>query len=248
MALTRGCAQAKCADPTLPPPSPTRPQHRAAGSPAPPPSPPPLAAIAHYNSCLQNANSKARARRLRSLRLSEHWSSDDATTAAAQTGYIFIVTLAFMAYAIMRRYQMRKKFGFPRACPRRAWESCRALTPRARADGHWKIWASDVYAWVCCTLCALCQEARTLSYNNVIDGRWLGPAVSLNGLDLASDMERAQATAAEAAAAEGAVNNASSARLAALGAAAYGSGSQYGVAAAGEPAGDGMLSGDSDDD
>ena len=53
--------------------------------------------------------------------------------------------------------------------------------------------AHDLYAWVCCTLCALCQEARTLSYNNVIDGRWLGPQASLNGLDLASDMEKALA-------------------------------------------------------
>ncbi len=79
--------QAKCADPTLPPPSPTRPQHRAAGTPAPPPSPPPLAAIAHYDACLDHANSI--------------------------TGWVFFVTLAFMAYATFRRYQMRKKFGFP---------------------------------------------------------------------------------------------------------------------------------------
>jgi hypothetical protein len=52
--------QAKCADPTLPPPSPTRPAHRVAGAPAPPPSPPPLAAIAHYNNCLDDANNTAR--------------------------------------------------------------------------------------------------------------------------------------------------------------------------------------------
>lgn len=72
---------------------------------------------------------------------------------------------------------MRKKFGFP--------------------YGTWKIVASDLYAWVCCTLCAVCQEARTLSYNNVVDGRWLGPQVTLKGLDIASELERAQAAAAD---------------------------------------------------
>ncbi len=104
----------------------------------------------------------------------------------------------------------------------------------------------DLYAWVCCTLCALCQEARTLSYNNVIDGRWLGPAVSLQGLDLASDMEKAltaQAEAAEAAAAE--ASSTGIARLAAM-QGAYGGGRDYGVAPAGEVSG-GMLGTDDED-
>jgi hypothetical protein len=94
-----------------------------------------------------------------------------------QTGYLAIITGLFMLYSTYRRYQMRKKFGFP--------------------TGTWKIVASDLYAWVCCTLCAVCQEARTLSYNNVMDGRWLGPQVTLKGLDIASELERAQAAAAE---------------------------------------------------
>ncbi len=115
-----------------------------------------------------------------------------------------------------------------------------------RAGGTWKIIAEDAYAWVCCTLCALCQEARTLKYNNVVDGRWLGPAVSLNGMDLASAMEKAQAAQASAAEAANA-GTASSARLAALSAAAGPRGGG-GVEAAGDAAEGGMLSNDSDDD
>jgi hypothetical protein len=169
-----------------------------------------------------------------------------------QTGYIFIVTVVFWIYAIARRYQMRKKFGMPRKhtpsahtlllpCMRCLHGAHDEFVPTwlRLADGTWKIVAHDVYAWMCCTLCALCQEARTLSYNNVIDGRWLGPAVSLNGLDLASEMEKAQALQAEAAmSAEG-----SSARIAGLG----GGGSQYGLAAAGDPADDGLLPTDDDE-
>ncbi len=82
-----------------------------------------------------------------------------------------------MCYAAYRRYEMRKKFGFP--------------------SGTWRIMAEDLYAWVCCTFCAVCQEARTLAYNNVVDGRWLGPQVTLKGLDIAGELERAQAAAAE---------------------------------------------------
>ena len=93
------------------------------------------------------------------------------------TGYLSIILALFLLYSAFRRHQMRKKFGFP--------------------TGTWKIVASDLYAWVCCTLCAVCQEARTLSYNNVVDGRWLGPQVTLKGLDIASELERAQAAAAE---------------------------------------------------
>jgi hypothetical protein len=145
-----------------------------------------------------------------------------------QTGWIFFVTLAFMAYAIARRTQMRKRFGMP--------------------HGTWRIVAHDTYAWVCCTLCALCQEARTLSYNNVIDGRWLGPAVSLNGLDLASDMEKAQANAAEAAAeAAGIAGAASSARMAAALSGGSSIGASYGVMPSGAVAQGGMLA-DSDSD
>jgi hypothetical protein len=90
--------------------------------------------------------------------------------------------------------------------------------------------AHDFYAWVCCTLCALCQEARTLSYNNVIDGRWLGPQASLNGLDLASDMEKALAYQAAKNEIANKASHASNLRLAAmLGA----SGADYGEEAVG---------------
>ena len=93
----------------------------------------------------------------------------------------------------------------------------RVVLTRARlADGTWKIVAHDFYAWVCCTLCALCQEARTLSYNNVIDGRWLGPQASLNGLDLASDMEKAMAYQAAKAELASRASHASNLRLVAM--------------------------------
>jgi len=102
------------------------------------------------------------------------------------------------------------------------------------ADGTWKIVAHDLYAWVCCTLCAVCQEARTLSYNNVIDGRWLGPQASLNGLDLASDMEKAQAYQAAKAEIASHASHASSLRLAAMLGGEQGAGADYGEEPAGE--------------
>lgn len=116
----------------------------------PPPAPPPGAHEVRFENCMNTAN--------------------------ANMFYLYIsVTCVFMLYAAYRRYQMRRKFGFP--------------------SGHWKIAALDVYAWCCCTLCALCQESRTLAYNNVIGGRWLGPEITLagDGLDLASDMSKALA-------------------------------------------------------
>ena len=93
--LVGSIMRAKCADPTLPPPSPMRPVHRVPGTPAPPPSPPPLAAIARYNSCLDKANNT--------------------------TGWVFFVTVAFFVYAVYRRHQMRKKFGMPCACACKPW-------------------------------------------------------------------------------------------------------------------------------
>ena len=119
------------------------------------------------------------------------------------------------------------------------------LTAR-HADGTWKILAHDAYAWVCCTLCALCQEARTLSYNNVIDGRWLGPAVSLNGLDLASDMEKAQAMAAANAEAAASMLPSKSGSSFTLFSNSSSHGANYGVAAAGEVEPGGLLGDDSD--
>ena len=94
--------------------------------------------------------------------------------------------------------------------------------------------AHDFYAWVCCTLCALCQEARTLSYNNVIDGRWLGPQASLNGLDLASDMEKALAYQAAKNEIANKASHASNLRLAAMLGAGADEGDEPGGEAGGE--------------
>ena len=33
----------------------------------------------------------------------------------------------------------------------------------------------DFFAWSCCLPCAVCQETRTLTKNNVEDGVWYGP-------------------------------------------------------------------------
>ena len=107
--------------------------------------------------------------------------------------------------------------------------------------------AHDLYAWVCCTLCALCQEARTLSYNNVIDGRWLGPQASLNGLDLASDMEKAMAYQAAKAEIASHASHASNLRLAAM----LGAGADYGEEPAGEVGAeeyDGLVAVNTDED
>jgi len=116
------------------------------GSPSPPP---PSANVLAYTACVSKANTV--------------------------TGYLLVVTLAFILYAAARRLQMRLKFGLP------------ALT--------WRTAASDVAAWLCCTLCVVCQEARTLSYNNVDGGRWHGPQVTLRGRDIAIEFEKAQAAA-----------------------------------------------------
>lgn len=150
--LVGAILRADCANPALPPPSPVRKARSPPGAPSPPPSPPPLAALVTYTNCLAVANST--------------------------TGYVFIVTLFFMAYCTYRRWQMRVAFGFPTGS---SWSD----------STRWKLLATDTYAWVCCSFCALCQEARTLSYNNVIAGRWLGPQVSGAALDLAGDMESA---------------------------------------------------------
>ena len=97
-------------------------------------------------------------------------------SANSTTGYLFILCFLFMLYSAVRRHQMRVKFGFP--------------------NHSWKTAAWDVYAWVCCTLCVVCQEARTLRYNNVEDGAWHGPEITLRGRDIAAEIERAQAAAA----------------------------------------------------
>jgi len=63
-----------------------------------------------------------------------------------------VITAALgVAYAAKRRTQMREKFGI-------------AGSP-----------TGDLFSWLCCTACALCQESRTLSHNNVDEGEWVGP-------------------------------------------------------------------------
>ncbi|KAK9841707.1 hypothetical protein WJX74_010546 [Apatococcus lobatus] len=53
-------------------------------------------------------------------------------------------------YAARRRTLMRQKF----------------LIPGSKC--------CDLWSWLCCPLCALCQETRTLRANNVRDGQWGG--------------------------------------------------------------------------
>ncbi len=63
------------------------------------------------------------------------------------------VASAFALYAAWRRAALRRRFG---------------ISARGGA-------CADVTAWLCCPACALCQETRTLSHNNVTAGFWLGP-------------------------------------------------------------------------
>ena len=53
-------------------------------------------------------------------------------------------------YAARQRTLMRQKFLIP--------------------GSKWR----DLWTWLCCPLCALCQETRTLRANNVRDGEWGG--------------------------------------------------------------------------
>ena len=64
----------------------------------------------------------------------------------------WILVSAFALYAGYRRHQLRQRF---------------------RIEGSE---ACDYAAWLCCPMCALCQETRTLAHNRVEDGIWLGPA------------------------------------------------------------------------
>jgi len=93
------------------------------------------------------------------------------------TLFLFFLTCLFVLYSSVRRYQLRLKFGFPNA--------------------SWRAPAHDLFAWACCTLCVVCQEARTMRYNNVEDGIWHGPQITLRGQDIAGEIAAAQAAAVE---------------------------------------------------
>ena len=77
------------------------------------------------------------------------------------TGAGGIVTLTLfvlgVVYATYRRKQIREKFGIPGSV------------------------LSDCCQWCWCSSCALCQETRTLWYNNVNEGVWLGPSITGRG-------------------------------------------------------------------
>jgi hypothetical protein len=64
---------------------------------------------------------------------------------------LFFLSGAAVLYAASRRTQIREALGISGSFRR------------------------DLWAWACCAPCALCQETRTLWYNNVTGGQWLGP-------------------------------------------------------------------------
>jgi Cys-rich protein (TIGR01571 family) len=64
----------------------------------------------------------------------------------AVPGYLLLVV-----WAARRRTAMRGAFGIPGSC------------------------GGDCCAWLCCGVCALAQETRTLMHNNCYAGQWLGP-------------------------------------------------------------------------
>jgi hypothetical protein len=64
---------------------------------------------------------------------------------------MWLISWAFFAYAGWRRVQMRRRFALPGDDVR------------------------DYVTWLCCPMCALCQEGRTLAHNRVDNGIWVGP-------------------------------------------------------------------------
>lgn len=65
--------------------------------------------------------------------------------------HLAIVTFVVGAiYAARQRTLLRQKFQIPGS-------KCR-----------------DLWTWLCCPFCALCQETRTLHANNVTHGEWRG--------------------------------------------------------------------------
>jgi Cys-rich protein (TIGR01571 family) len=63
--------------------------------------------------------------------------------------------LALLVYGAMLRTSMRERFGIHGS-------RC-----------------GDLFAWLCCAPCSMCQEARTLAVNNVELGQWNGPTPGL---------------------------------------------------------------------
>jgi Cys-rich protein (TIGR01571 family) len=60
-------------------------------------------------------------------------------------------SLALAVWAARRRSAMRRAFGIPGSC------------------------GGDCAVWLCCGVCALAQETRTLMHSNCYAGHWLGP-------------------------------------------------------------------------
>jgi Cys-rich protein (TIGR01571 family) len=75
--------------------------------------------------------------------------------------FLWMITWAFFVYAGWRRIQLRRRFGLPGDDVR------------------------DYTAWVLCPLCAVCQEARTLEHNRVVEGVWHGPGAAAAAQHLA---------------------------------------------------------------
>lgn len=44
----------------------------------------------------------------------------------------------------------------------------------------------DICTWFWCSMCAICQEARTLQVNNVVEGVWHGPTIAADMTDAPS--------------------------------------------------------------
>ncbi|GMH41890.1 hypothetical protein BSKO_09800 [Bryopsis sp. KO-2023] len=77
---------------------------------------------------------------------------------ATQIIFMVISILAYCAFVALgwyNRNSLRQKYGLP-------GNNC-----------------TDCLLWFFCSPCAVCQESRTLDYNNVENGVWMGPDVML---------------------------------------------------------------------